>query len=281
MITEKAYAKVNLTLDVGLRRDDGYHPVESVMQTITLFDTLEMEKSDVIEISGNLPFFDYGKSNLAYKAAEAFGRYTGKSGMKLYLEKRIPFKAGLGGGSADAAAVLRGLDRLYSTGLGADVLREIAAMVGSDVPFCIEGGTAKATGRGEIIEEIRQLDDLYFAVAMGGEGLSTAEIYERFDKSPDLSSSTEKMVKAIENGEKIFGLLYNGLEKAASKKIDISSVKSFFRRYGAYDALMTGSGAAIYGVFLNKDEADLASETLKEKGFYCVSAKTAKKITIT
>ncbi|MBQ7647387.1 MAG: 4-(cytidine 5'-diphospho)-2-C-methyl-D-erythritol kinase, partial [Clostridia bacterium] len=211
MVFENAYAKVNLTLDVGLKRDDGYHPVESVMQTVDLCDLLEFEENDTIEIKCNIPSLDCGESNLCHKAASAFGRHTGRSGMKLYLEKRIPFKAGLGGGSADAAAVLRALNRMYVCGLDAAALREIAKEVGSDVPFCVEGGTAKATGRGEIIEGLPKLENLYFAICMGGEGLSTAEIYDRFDHEPDLSHCTEALVRAVKNGDEIFGAMYNGL----------------------------------------------------------------------
>ncbi|MBQ7646247.1 MAG: 4-(cytidine 5'-diphospho)-2-C-methyl-D-erythritol kinase, partial [Clostridia bacterium] len=242
------------------------------MQTVSLCDELTFEKSDEIDIKCNILSLDCGKSNLCYRAAEAFGRHTGVSGMKLYLEKSIPMKAGLGGGSADAAAVLRALNRMYGCGLNADDLKEIGKEIGSDVPFCVEGGTAKATGRGEIIEELPQLRGLYFAMIMGGDGLSTADIYRSFDSDPDISHSTELMEKAIRDGKSIYGLLYNGLEKAASEKINVNMFKERFRSVGASDVLMSGSGAAIYGIFDSAAGAKKACESFIADGIFCVTA---------
>ena len=161
------------------------------------------------------------------------------------------------------------------------IILKVRRKTDRQIPFCREGGTAKATGRGEIIEELPQLDGLYFAIAMGGEGLSTAEIYKEFDGDPDISHSTELIEKASKDGKPISGLLYNGLEKAASKKINVKEFKDLFIKRGACDALMSGSGAAIYGLFGNMEDAVKAAEAFNADGIFCVASCAQGKIKIT
>ena len=151
----RAYAKVNLTLDITAKRDDGYHEVCMIMQEISLYDTITIERSDSIEITCNVPFIPCDEKNLAYKAVVEYNKYTGKNtGAKIHINKIIPSGAGLGGGSSDAAAVVKALDELYKTNLSERDKMNICERLGSDVPFFIFGGTCLAEGRGEILTKL-------------------------------------------------------------------------------------------------------------------------------
>ena len=160
MIEEKAYGKINLALRITGRRDDGYHDIDTVFQSIGLYDTIRLEPADCVEISCSEPALPCDRSNLAYKAYEALRPYCkGKAGVRIHIVKKIPIAAGLAGGSTDCAAVLRGLNRLWHLGLSYDQLCRIGARLGADVPFCIRGGTARGTGIGEILKKLPSLPD--------------------------------------------------------------------------------------------------------------------------
>ena len=173
-VTERACAKINLTLSVGAKRADGYHDISSVMQTISLCDTLKLTKADTLTLECSRRSLPTGDTNLAYRAAALFFAKTGiGGGASIYLKKYIPVAAGLGGGSSDAAAVLRGLNQLYDVGLTSDELCEMGAELGADVPFCVTGGTALATGIGELLAPVQNNVTMHFVVTAGGEGAST------------------------------------------------------------------------------------------------------------
>ena len=183
---EKAYAKVNLTLAVGEKRPDGYHEVVSVMQRVSLCDTLTAEQTrEGITLTCSDPALPSGEENLAHRAASLFFRETGiAGGAALTLEKRIPSQAGLGGGSSDAASALLALRKLYASALPDTELETMAAALGSDVPFFIRGGTQLATGRGEVLSPLPPLTDGWFVIVKPTESFSTPAMYRRLDNLP-------------------------------------------------------------------------------------------------
>ena len=182
-MTELARAKINLYLDVTAKREDGYHEIESVMQSVSLADTVSLERADDLTVICDHPAVPGGSENLAYRAAQAFFRVTGiAGGAGIRIEKHIPVAAGLAGGSADAAAVLRGLNRLYGTGLTDTELCGIGKTLGADVPFCVVGGTALTRGIGEKLTTLPTLSGCYFVIAKGETGISTAAAYAALDK---------------------------------------------------------------------------------------------------
>ena len=180
---EKAYAKVNLTLAVGEKRPDGYHEVVSVMQRVSLHDTLTAERTaSGISLTCSDPALPAGEENLAHRAATLFFRETGiTGGAALALEKSVPSQAGLGGGSSDAASVLLALRRLYAPAVSDTALEAMAAALGSDVPFFIRGGTQLATGRGEVLSPLPPLTEGWFVIVKPPESFSTAAMYRRLD----------------------------------------------------------------------------------------------------
>lgn len=271
---ESAYAKINLTLDVLAKRPDGYHDLRMIMQTVSLRDNLAIRVGcggDAIKTVSNLGYLPDDDRNITVKAARAFFAATGIScdGVHIAVEKRIPVAAGLAGGSADGAAVLRALDRLYDTRLGLDALCEIGRRVGADIPFCIRGGTMLAEGVGEKLTALPNMPECYVVLCKPGYGMSTARVFgalnlARIRKHPD----TERVLAAIDAGDlsQIAAGMYNVLEEVVSgERGDISAVEEALLRCGALGAMMSGSGSTTFGLFCDENSAKKAYEYLKKR----------------
>ena len=254
-IYEKAPAKINLLLDVLYKRPDGYHEVEMVMTMIDLADFLEFEPlpRDTIVISSQVGHIPLDEKNLAFQAAKLLKeRYNVKTGVHIHIDKRIPVAAGLAGGSSDAAATLRGLNRLWNLGIPTEELKALAAELGSDVPFCVAGGTAIARGRGERLEPIEPPPPCWVVLAKPPIHVSTQDVYGRLNvneiaEHPSLSD----MRGAIREGDfrGICGALGNVLEKVTSKMHpEVGRIKESMLKLGAEGVLMSGSGPTVFGL---------------------------------
>lgn len=266
----KAYGKVNLGLDVVRRRDDGYHEVRMIMQTVGLFDRLELKKtsSDSVTLSANLRFLPVNEQNLVCQAIAAVKKkYSIKSGVEAYLEKRIPIAAGMAGGSSDCAAALRGMNRLFELGLKKEELCEIGAGLGADVPYCVIGGTALAEGIGEKLTKLPPVPDCHILIAKPGVSVSTKTVYENLDvpgllSHPDITG----MISAIENQDLkgITGRMENVLETVTIPRYPvIHEIKEFLLKQGAESALMSGSGPTVFGIFASEEKAQRALSNLR------------------
>lgn len=259
VIWEKAPAKINLTLDVLGKREDGYHEVEMIMTTLDLADRLSFKKieQDEIKLEINSGFVPNDERNLVYKAALLMKTvYEVNEGVHIYLEKNIPVAAGLAGGSSDAAATLRGLNRLWNLNLPEYELLKLGEQIGSDVPFCIMGGTAIATGRGEKVRKIDSLPPGWVVLAKLPISVSTAEIYNAL-KLEDINKhpNSEAMLKAIENKDfkDISNNLFNVLEDVTfSLYPQVKHLKEQMKAFGGYGVLMSGSGPTVYAL-VNKE----------------------------
>ncbi|MED4455581.1 4-(cytidine 5'-diphospho)-2-C-methyl-D-erythritol kinase [Metabacillus fastidiosus] len=253
-ILEKAPAKINLSLDVLHKRDDGFHEVKMIMTTIDLADRVEIRELSIdrIEIISHNRFVPDDQRNLAYQAAKILKeRYNIKKGVAIYITKSIPVAAGLAGGSSDAAATLRGLNRLWKLGLSLDELAELGSEIGSDVSFCVYGGTALATGRGEIIQHISPPPHCWVVLAKPTVGVSTADVYKNLNLNAVHHPDVGGMIDAINKGqyEKICGLLGNVLESVTLKMHpEVANIKDQMKRFGADAVLMSGSGPTVFGL---------------------------------
>lgn len=252
---EKAPAKINLMLDVLHKRPDGFHEVEMIMTMVDLADRLELSElpRDSIIISSQAGYIPLDEKNLAFQAAKLIkDRYDVKSGVHIHLDKRIPVAAGLAGGSSDAAATLRGLNRLWELGIPAQELLELGAELGSDVPFCITGGTALATGRGEKLTPIESPPQCWVVLAKPPINVSTAEVYGRL-RSSNIAAhpSSRLMRKAIEDGDfqGVCDRLGNVLEEVTLKlHPEVQQLKEAMIKLGADGVLMSGSGPTVFGL---------------------------------
>lgn len=269
-ITVPAYAKINLMLDVTGRRPDGYHTLVTVMQSISLADTVFIKLND----SGKL-FFECradgipdGKENIAYKSAEAFLDYSGIScgGLYISVQKHIPFQAGLGGGSADCAAVLTGLNKLLGTGYSEETLCEIGVKLGADVPFCIAGGTKICKGIGEIMFPAPPLEDCFIVIGKGSKGISTKKAFEAIDSGNNFANEdiTDKYNGTIASVK----LIGRNIFEDVSDCEDVSAVKEILLQHGAEYSAMSGSGSAVFGLFRQKEAAENACKASKLNGFF-------------
>lgn len=274
MITlyEGAFAKLNLTLDVLGKREDGYHDLKSVMQTISLRDDIE------IDIGTGKPWclrcdkegIPCDERNLAWKAAKVYFETIGKDpdGLEIRITKRIPSEAGLGGGSADAAAVLRALNRHYDYPLSIIALADLGALVGSDVPFCVLGGTAVAEGRGERLRKLPDMPDCIFVVCKPDFSVSTPELYAKLDetvigKRPDHAA----MESAIYTGDlgAVAQNLYNVFDPVVTADhLELNYIKSIFNSYGSVGQQMTGSGSAVFCIVAEFEHAAVICQMLKD-----------------
>ena len=274
MITlyEGAYAKLNLTLDVIGKREDGYHDIKSVMQAISLRDDIEIDLGTgepwrILCDKDHIPTDEY---NLAWKAAKLFFDATGKdpNGLEIRITKRIPVEAGLGGGSADAAAVLRALNRHYDMPLSLPALAELGGQIGSDIPFCVLCGTAMVEGRGDRIRRLPDLPDCIFVVCKPDFSSSTAELYRKLDektigKHPD----HQAMESALLAGdlEKVVTNVYNVFDPVVTEEhLELNYIKSVMNSYGAVGLQMTGSGSAVFGICGNFENAAVICNMLKD-----------------
>ena len=289
-IQEGAFAKVNLTLDVLDRRADGYHNLKSIMQTISLHDDVMIDigtgepwqlhcyREMLDETDPQNPVstfvtegFPQNEENLAWKAAKLFftAAKIPEEGLEIFISKRIPMQAGLGGGSADAAAVLRALNRHYGYPLSIPALCELGAQVGCDVPFCVMQGTALVEGVGDRLTKLPDAPELYFVVCKPEFSVSTPKLYQKLDetfieKRPDHRA----MMSNLQKGELlgIGGSLCNVFEPVVMQEhFDINYIRSMMITYGAYGAQMTGSGSAVFGIYDSFEYATVACTMLKDK----------------
>ncbi|NIK72204.1 4-(cytidine 5'-diphospho)-2-C-methyl-D-erythritol kinase [Paenibacillus sp. BK720] len=254
-IYEKAPAKINLLLDVLRKREDGFHEVEMIMTMVDLADRLELEElpRDTIIISSQAGYIPLDEKNLAFQAARLIKeRYDVRKGVYIHLDKKIPVAAGLAGGSSDAAAALRGLNRLWQLNISEDELCRLGAELGSDVPFCVTGGTAIATGRGEKLERIGNPPQCWVVLAKPPINVSTADVYGKL-RANELKNhpSTRDMVSAIERGSfsDICAGLGNVLENVTLDLYpEVLQLKESMQKLGADGVLMSGSGPTVFGL---------------------------------
>lgn len=251
---EKAPAKINLALDVLFKRPDGYHEVEMIMTTVDLADRIELKEipGKNIKILSHNRFVPDDHRNLAYQAAHILKeRYDVNKGVSITIEKNIPVAAGLAGGSSDAAATLRGLNRLWGLGLSLDELAEIGAEIGSDVSFCVYGGTALAKGRGEKITHLPPPPNCWVILAKPTLGVSTADVYKRLQLSDMEHPDVYGMIAAIENNDyqKVCSGLGNVLEQVTLPLYpEVANIKNQMKTFGADAVLMSGSGPTVFGL---------------------------------
>lgn len=271
MITVNGEAKINLTLDILGKRPDGYHEVSMVMQSVSLHDTLQLERiPEGIELSIDVPWLEADETNLAYRAAAkilAYGRVSG--GVRIQLQKRIPMAAGLAGGSADAAAVLRGVNELYGLNLSLDELCSLAAQLGSDIPFCLCGGTMLATGRGEVLKRLPPVPAFWVVLAKPPISVSTAWAYQHYDaEGAERHPDNEAMCRAIAAGsrEELAPLLCNVLESVTIKQYPvIAAYKEKMLQQGAMVSMMSGSGPTVFGLLETRAAAERLAAVLREQ----------------
>lgn len=271
MITAKARAKINLTLDILGKRPDGYHEVSMVMQQLELSDTLrfhERPKGSGIQLLSDLPGFLPPEKNLAYKAARLIMEtHKVSQGVRIELAKRIPIAAGLAGGSADAAAALNALNGLFCLGLGMEELCALGAQIGSDVPFCLRGGTMLATGRGEVLKRLPPMPVCHVVLAKPRARVSTAWAYQNYraaavKKRPE----TERVIGCLTAGDLagVGALLCNVLESVTIKAhADIAALKDLMIQNGALASLMSGSGPTVFGLTPDEERALYIAEKLR------------------
>lgn len=262
----KAYAKVNLFLDITGRLNNGYHTLNTVMQQIDLYDdiTAEISDGDGIFIKCDNPAVPCNEKNIAYKAAAAFMSETGKNArVDITIEKRIPLEAGMGGSSTDGAAVLKALNEIYGCPLSTEKLCGIGARLGADVPFCIMGGTAVCKGIGEIMTPANCLKDYVFLIVKPDFSCSTPVGYKTYDEKPvPVNTEFEKFVDLLSLGsEKWAGKMYNVFEKLYDDE-RITAITDTMRKYGALGSILTGSGSAVFGVFNDRKTAENALKNI-------------------
>lgn len=269
-VRETAYAKVNLFLDVTARRDDGFHDIKSVMHSVSLSDylTISAEASDETSVilTTNIEGLSVGEDNLICRAARSYlTRFNINARVNIALEKHIPIGAGLGGGSTDAAATLRGLRRIFGLGSDGEILMRCESL-GSDVPFCFIGGTAVCTGRGERMEKCES-PDYHFVIAIGEERISTPKAYAALDR---------KYLNFTPNGytpREDISELYNIFESVTDID-DVRNIKEIMTKNGAEAVLMSGSGPSVFGIFESEDQAKLACNALKSASYTAFVARS-------
>ncbi|MBT3318407.1 MAG: 4-(cytidine 5'-diphospho)-2-C-methyl-D-erythritol kinase [Clostridia bacterium] len=260
MIKLYAYAKLNLALDVLGKRDDGYHELDTVMQSISLCDVVTIEKAEELSVSMDKALVDM-ENNTAHTAAKMFMEKTGAGGADISIEKRIPSMAGLGGSSADAAAVLVGLDALYGTNLGMNALSEIGRQVGADVPFAITGGTARARGIGEKLSRISPGIPLHFVVVKPYQGVSTAQAYAEYSRAVPVRM--ESVVYALQKGDiDMFNKYSRNALGMAALSIAPQIMKAASALGGFGKAFMSGSGSSMFVVFETAEQAQRAAQSV-------------------
>ncbi|CDC71869.1 MULTISPECIES: 4-(cytidine 5'-diphospho)-2-C-methyl-D-erythritol kinase [environmental samples] len=272
-VTMPAHAKLNLTLDILRKRPDGYHDLRMVMQSIALHDVVTVRTetgSGEITVHTDREDLPGGPDNIAWKAARAFYDAVGQesSGTEIVLEKHIPMQAGMAGGSADGAAVLLALQSLYAPEMPREALEQVGLQVGSDVPFCVRGGTALAEGRGEVLTDLPPLPDCWIAVCKPDFGLSTPALFRRvrvdaLQGRPD----HDAMKRALAAGDlpAVARQMRNVFEEVLTvrERQEIMYLKDVMLRCGACNAVMTGSGPTVFGLFERKAEAERAVEALR------------------
>ncbi len=281
-VTKKGYAKINLHMDITGRTSDGYHTVQTVMQSISLYDeiTLSLREDEAFSLTCNVNGVPTDEKNLAIKASLAFREKTGvRYGADIVIKKRIPMAAGMAGGSADAAATLSAFNELCGDLLSAEELCDIGAKLGADVPFCIVGGTAYADGKGDVLHDFKKMPDCYILAACGGEGVSTPLAYGTLDSmyggfyedSIYKSRGTEDLSKAMDSGELslIARSMYNIFEEPILALRPIAKeIRETIKKGGALGVMMSGSGPSVFGIFADKVSAEQTAQTIRQKGYF-------------
>lgn len=269
----KALGKINLGLDVLGRRENGYHDVRMVMQTLYLYDQITIEKTEKpgIELSTNLFYLPVNENNLAYRAADLLMQEFGvEEGVKITLEKHIPVAAGMAGGSSNAAAVLYGINRMFSLGLSQEELMERGVKLGADVPYCIMRGTVLAEGIGEILTPLPAMPRCTVLVAKPPISVSTKLVYEKLDaheieNHPDIDGVLEGLER--QDLKKIASSMGNVLERVTVEEYPvIEEIKEMMKENGALNAMMSGSGPTAFGLYSDKRMAKEAAQKIKESG---------------
>ena len=260
-ITEKAYAKLNISLDVSKAREDGYHDMVMVMQTVSLCDELSitLDQTGVVRAEADLRYIPRDDRNLAVKAAKLYFAKTGRegTGAVIRMKKRIPVGAGMAGGSSDAAAVIRALSRNFGQELKKDEMMALAEQTGSDVAFCVLGGTALAEGRGEILTPLRDMPDCTIVICKPDYSISTPELFRAIDREKlRVHPDTAGILEAIREGNlaQICRRMYNVFEDVPDRRMKIiGGIKTRLINKGAEGAVMTGTGSAVFGIFTDEN----------------------------
>lgn len=268
-----AYAKINLFLEITGKREDGYHNISTVMQTVELHDNISISITDSkrINISSNSLAMPCDERNIACKCAQEFFNAANieNRGLDIYIEKNIPMEAGLAGGSADGAAVLNALNELYGLPLSKDELCRTGKRAGADIPFCIMGGSMLAEGIGEILTPCARLPEAFILIAKGSKGVSTKEAYAAIDADTKRVLKKNNMPELLSEGnlEKICSGMYNCFEQLVPEAI---LLKNIMKKHGAINAMMSGSGSAVFGIFSDKDMADNTLNKLLSDNIFAV-----------
>ena len=279
MIVKKAYGKVNLGLDIIGRRSDGYHLVKMIMQSLDIYDTLTFEKQesgiDITLAGEGGKGLSLGEDNLIYKAAACIIERTDyKGGIRITLDKNIPIAAGMAGGSSDCAAALKGVNELLEAGLSEEELREFGVTLGADVPYCVMGGTALSEGIGEELTRLTPLPECVFVVAKPLCSVSTAEAYGGYDRLVEMGRDIphpdiDAQVKALMAGdlEGVVSNFGNVLEYVtASLHPEIAELEKLMKESGAMNAMMSGSGPTVFGIYKDRVTAEESAEKIKKSG---------------
>jgi 4-diphosphocytidyl-2-C-methyl-D-erythritol kinase len=275
----RAYGKINIGLDVIKKRDDGYHEVKMIMQTVNLFDKLEIYKTNVpkIKISTNLFYIPNDENNLVYKAAKLlFDEFHITNGIRINLYKHIPVAAGMAGGSSDAAATLYAVNKLFNLGLTNQELMERGVKIGADVPYCLMKGTVLATGIGEKLTRLPAMPNCYVVIVKPAFSISTKKVYQslnidEIERHPDIDG----IIQAIERNDlyTIASKMENVLESVTVKKYPVlDEIKNIMKNYGALGSVMSGSGPTVFGLFDDIRKAKTVIKVIKDlklaKQFY-------------
>ena len=268
----KAMAKINLGLDVTRKREDGYHEVRMIMQSINMYDQIRLSplEEPQIRVKTNVSFLPVNEDNLVYKAAKLLmDEFQVTSGVEIDLRKFIPTAAGMGGGSSDAAAVLVGVNRMFQLGLTKRELMERSVAIGADVPFCVLRGTALAEGIGEILTPLPSLPKCFVLIAKPPISVSTKLVYEKLDSHeiedhPDIDGIIDGL--KAHDIEKVASSMGNVLEKVTIEEYPvIEQIKNVMKEHGALNAMMSGSGPTVFGIYDSKEKARKAAAKIREK----------------
>ena len=280
-VVERGYAKINLHLDITGRRSDGYHEVETVMQSISLCDTVtvSVRTDDAITLTCDKDGVPTDESNLAVRAAKLYMDAIGEwRGLHIDIQKNIPMAAGMAGGSADAAATLRAVNRLFCERMDEQKLCALGAGLGADVPFCIVGGTAYADGRGDRLHDFAPMPDCFLVAACGTEGVSTPwayrlldTTYSNFDGTCYTPNTTDALADAVQRQDlyAVAEKMYNVFEAPVlAERFEARELRADMLSCGALGAMMSGSGPSVFGIFDNEEKARAAVEKIAAKGYF-------------
>ena len=269
-ITQRAYAKINWSLRILGARPDGYHELDMLMQSLELHDELILENSRWLGLSISGQKLPVGEKNLVMRAANALNAFTGqRNGARIHLVKNIPMRAGLGGGSADCAATLLALNRLWNLRIPMQRLMQIGASLGGDVPFCMQGGMARVQGKGERISAMPDMPSVPMVLVRVGRGLSTPQVFAQYDRAPrqDAVLSIPDLASALHSGnlERAWAQSGNALEAPAMELMpEIGAAMENLRRLGASFVRMTGSGSTVFGAFSSETAAQMAADAIPD-----------------